>query len=112
MTAVYTLILMYGAAISLLRDREGLLAVLLAVCLISALVLAAIGRRIEEEELSTFSQQWNLQTVVVGIFLHPRNRIHSGNITLADRSKGPRGKGLSGYASQSPRLDHPYNGLS
>ena len=26
----YTLILMYGAAISLLRDREGLLAVLLA----------------------------------------------------------------------------------
>ena len=82
MTAVYTLILMYGAAISLLRDREGLLAVLLAVCLISALVLAAIGRRIEEEELSTFSQQWNLQTVVVGIFLHPRNRIHSGNITL------------------------------
>jgi hypothetical protein len=41
-----------------------------------------------------------------------RHRIHPGNITLADRSKGPRGKGLSGYASQSPRLDHPYNGLS
>ncbi len=73
MTAVYTLILMYGAAISdFLRDREGLLAVLLAVCLISALVLAAIGRRSDEEELSTFGQQWNLQTVVVGIFLHPK----------------------------------------
>ena len=72
MTAVYTLILMYGAAISLLRDREGLLAVLLAVCLISSLVLAAIGRRSDEEELSTFGQQWNLQTVVVGIFLHPK----------------------------------------
>ncbi len=48
---------MYGAAISLLRDREGLLAVLLVVCLISSLVLAAIGRKSdEEEELTTFSQ--------------------------------------------------------
>ena len=47
---------MYGAAISLLRDREGLLAVLLAVCLISSLVLAAIGRKSDEEELTTFGQ--------------------------------------------------------
>ena len=89
MTAVYTLILMYGAAISLLRDREGLSAALLAVCLISALVLVAIGRRIEEEELSTFSQQWNLQTVVVGNSSIQRHRIHLGIPPSLIEVRGP-----------------------
>ena len=89
MTAVYTLILMYGAAISLLRDREGLLAVLLAVCLISSLVLAAIGRKSDEEELTTFSQQWNLQTVVVGNSSIQRHRIHLGISPSLIEVRGP-----------------------
>jgi hypothetical protein len=65
---------MYGAGISLLRDREGLLAVLLAVCLISSLVLAAIGRKSdeeEEEELTTFSQPVESANSRCGHFPYP-----------------------------------------
>jgi len=75
---------------------------------------ARSNRKSEEEESLLLASHWKVPKPLWA-FPYPSKE---QDYTLWEHHptlivvRGPREKGLRGYASQSPRLYHPYNGLS